>query len=108
MAKKKIAGKRKRIPIRTCIGCRQPFSKRSLLRIVESLDEGLVVDPSGKKAGRGAYLCYDRACWDEVLSPSDDRLSRALRRAVTEEEKKLVRNYLEQALQTEINRSDDT
>ncbi|MBN1315347.1 MAG: YlxR family protein [Anaerolineales bacterium] len=101
----KIAGKKRRVPIRTCIGCRQAFSKRSLLRLVASPEEGLILDPSGKKAGRGAYLCYDRACWDQVLALHDDRLSHALRRAVSEEEKVIVRNYLEQSLQFEINRS---
>jgi predicted RNA-binding protein YlxR (DUF448 family) len=104
VAKKKVIGKHRRVPIRTCIGCRQAFSKRSLLRLVASPEEGLILDPSGKKAGRGAYLCYDRACWDLVLAKQDDRLSRALRRAVSEEEKVIVRKYLEQSLQIEINR----
>ena len=87
MTKKRQVGRRKHIPMRMCIACRQSMPKRSLLRIVVMPKEGLVVDPTGKKAGRGAYLCQDPACWDKVSTLGDDSLSRALCRTITEKDK---------------------
>lgn len=63
--------KQKKIPMRTCVGCRTSKPKKELLRIVKVseklLAEGKVtapvcLDPTGKLAGRGAYICYDPAC----------------------------------------------
>lgn len=65
----------RRIPQRQCVGCREMKDKKSLLRVVKS-PEGLVsLDFSGKKPGRGAYVCYDTACLKKA------RKSRALERA---------------------------
>lgn len=68
--------KPKHVPQRTCIACRQVAGKRSLLRLVRT-DDGVMVDPSGKLAGRGAYLHRDRHCWQAVLQ--GNRLEQALR-----------------------------
>lgn len=51
-----------------CIACRQRYDKRRLTRIVSSPEDGVVVDLSGKKNGRGAYLCDQVVCWDKVIS----------------------------------------
>lgn len=52
----------KTVPQRKCIGCKNSFDKRDLVRIVRS-PEGIVsLDLSGKKNGRGAYICKDEAC----------------------------------------------
>lgn len=55
----------KYVPKRQCVICRLPKPKPELIRIVGS-DEGLVLDRTGKKAGRGAYLCYDKACHEKA------------------------------------------
>jgi predicted RNA-binding protein YlxR (DUF448 family) len=68
--------RRKHVPQRTCVGCRQVRPKRELLRIVRSPDSRVVVDESGKRAGRGAYLCRKRSCWDVGLTRG--RLEHAL------------------------------
>jgi predicted RNA-binding protein YlxR (DUF448 family) len=60
--------RRKHIPQRTCVACRRKLDKRRLTRIVRTADEGLIVDPSGKRNGRGAYLCDEGACWDKALA----------------------------------------
>ncbi len=52
----------KHIPIRTCVGCRTSGSKRGLLRIVRTPSGTIIVDPTGKASGRGAYVCADEAC----------------------------------------------
>jgi predicted RNA-binding protein YlxR (DUF448 family) len=55
----------KHIPIRQCIACRERRPKRELLRIVMT-EGGPVLDPTGRKPGRGAYVCPDRPeCWAE-------------------------------------------
>ena len=57
----------KRIPQRTCIACRQVKPKGEMIRIVCTPGEHVEVDTSGKKAGRGAYLCREERCWDMGL-----------------------------------------
>lgn len=55
----------KHIPIRQCLVCRVRRPKRELLRIVMS-EAGPVIDPTGRKPGRGAYVCPDKPeCWAE-------------------------------------------
>ena len=66
----------KNVPQRTCVGCRTTRAKREFTRIVRTPEGGVEIDPSGKRNGRGAYLCADRACWQEALRK--DRLARAL------------------------------
>lgn len=51
----------KKQPMRQCIGCREMKEKKSLIRIVHN-EEGFFVDRTGKKNGRGAYLCNDEEC----------------------------------------------
>jgi predicted RNA-binding protein YlxR (DUF448 family) len=61
--------KQKHVPQRTCVGCREVLSKRALIRIVRS-PQGIRVDPTGKMAGRGAYLHDRRSCWERGLKGS--------------------------------------
>lgn len=63
---KKPVGRVKHIPQRTCVGCRVVLAKRQMLRIVRTVD-GVRVDPTGKLAGRGAYLHDKRSCWERGL-----------------------------------------
>ena len=57
----------KHIPQRTCVGCQTVLSKRTLIRLVRT-PEGVLVDPSGKLNGRGAYLHNRRSCWEQGLT----------------------------------------
>jgi predicted RNA-binding protein YlxR (DUF448 family) len=76
--KKNAKGPRpKHVPQRMCISCRERSAKRTLIRIVRSPEGEVAVDLTGKKNGRGAYLCDDPACWRRALS--NDSLSRALK-----------------------------
>lgn len=79
----------KRIPQRTCVGCRLVQPKRSLIRIVAS-PQGVIVDPSGKAAGRGAYLHNSRACWKKGLN---GKLAQALKVELTEEERVVLSSF---------------
>lgn len=78
---------RKHIPQRTCIACRQVRNKRDLMRVVRTVEAGVVIDPSGKRAGRGAYLCRARTCWDIALAPKSRMLDHALKTTLNEVER---------------------
>lgn len=67
----------KHIPQRTCIACHAVRGKRELIRIVRTPEQHIVADPTGKRAGRGAYLCRARECWETILS-APARLTHAL------------------------------
>ena len=54
-------------PQRTCAACRQVKDKREMVRLVRTPAGAVEIDGSGKKEGRGAYLCRDRACWEKAL-----------------------------------------
>ena len=68
----------KHIPQRTCIACRTIRSKREFVRVVRTEENRVQADPTGKKAGRGAYLCRQRECWETALE-SRGRLEQALK-----------------------------
>lgn len=83
MARGKPRQKVRKIPQRTCVGCRQVRPKKELVRIVRT-PEGLVeVDPTGKRSGRGAYICPDTRCL--VLAMKGKRLDAALGATVPED-----------------------
>ena len=65
----------KKIPQRQCVGCRTKRDKRDLLRIVKTPEGEIVLDATGKKSGRGAYVCPDPACLKKA------RKNRSLERA---------------------------
>ena len=50
------------VPTRTCVACRNARPKRELTRIVRAPDGHVALDPTGRQAGRGAYLCADADC----------------------------------------------
>ncbi|MFN8494015.1 MAG: YlxR family protein [Caldilineaceae bacterium] len=80
-----------RMPQRTCIACRKVAGKRSLIRIVRT-EQGVEVDPTGKKAGRGAYLHPHQQCWQAILS--GNRLGQALRTTVSSENRRALQAFM--------------
>ena len=52
----------KKIPMRMCLGCGEMKPKRELIRVVKQPDGGIVLDATGKKSGRGAYICPSGEC----------------------------------------------
>jgi len=81
----------KHIPQRTCVACRKVKTKRELIRLVRISNGTVEVDPSGKKAGRGAYLCQSPECWEDGLKR--DRLEYNLRTALTQENRQQLIRY---------------
>ncbi|MCE5285109.1 MAG: YlxR family protein [Pelosinus sp.] len=70
----------KKTPQRMCVGCQQMKNKKELLRVVRTPEAQIVWDATGKKAGRGAYLCKEEACLTKAFK--EKRLERALKQAV--------------------------
>ena len=56
----------RKIPARQCVGCQEQKPKRNMLRVVLTPTGEVVIDPTGKRAGRGAYICNSRACFDQA------------------------------------------
>jgi len=78
-------GRRKHIPQRTCVICRQVRDKRELVRVVRTPEGELVIDETGKRNGRGAYLCRQSACWQAAIK--GQQLSKALKMEIREQDK---------------------
>ena len=81
----------RRVPQRTCVGCREVLPKRSLIRIVRR-PEAVVIDPTGKLAGRGAYLHDRRSCWERGLKGA---LANALKTVLTAQDRENLQAFME-------------
>lgn len=79
----------KHLPQRTCVGCRETLAKRSLIRIVRT-PQGAQVDPTGKLAGRGAYLHDRLSCWERGLKGA---LAHALKTELTQTERAQLEEF---------------
>ena len=59
-------GTPKKIPQRQCVGCRMMKNKKELIRVLKT-DEGIIIDDTGKKNGRGAYICPGSECLQKAI-----------------------------------------
>ena len=57
----------KKVPMRKCLGCDEMLGKKGLLRIVRSKEGEISLDLTGKKSGRGAYICKDVSCFEKAV-----------------------------------------
>lgn len=87
---KKPVQRVKHVPQRTCVGCREVLPKRQMLRIVRAAD-GVQVDPTGKLAGRGAYLHDRRVCWERGLKGA---LANALKTTLTQADRARLGEFM--------------
>ena len=85
-----IAGKR--VPQRTCVACRRIKAKRDLIRVVRTPGGEIEIDDTGKKDGRGAYLCPTRECMDKALK--GNQLEHTLKSSITVESREKLTRYL--------------
>ena len=85
----------KKIPQRMCVGCQEMKPKKQLIRVVRTPDDAIEIDATGKKSGRGAYICPGLECLAKALKGK--RLDKALQRTISQElvedlKKGLVKN----------------
>ena len=78
----------KKAPMRMCTGCGEMFDKRTLVRVVKSPDGEISLDLTGKKSGRGAYVCPSEQCLKKAVKSK--ALERALEAPVTAETHELL------------------
>jgi predicted RNA-binding protein YlxR (DUF448 family) len=76
-----ITGKRQ--PQRTCVACRQVKAKQELVRLVRTPEGNIELDTTGRRNGRGAYVCPTRECWEKALAGK--QLERTLKSPIGEE-----------------------
>ena len=76
----------KRAPQRTCVACKEVKNKREMTRIVRAPDGKISIDPQGRLAGRGAYICGSLACWQVGLESK--KLDYVLKTKIAPEERK--------------------
>ena len=81
----------KKVPMRMCIACKEMNPKKSLVRVVSSKEDGVFVDSSGKKSGKGAYVCKTTACIAKAKKIS--ALKRAFEREIPEEVYRELEKY---------------
>jgi predicted RNA-binding protein YlxR (DUF448 family) len=79
------------VPQRTCVACRETGGKRVFIRVVLTGEGVAEVDSSGKKPGRGAYLCGRRTCWETALKKGS--LEHALRTKISAENRQELAVY---------------
>lgn len=85
--------KKKKVPLRICVSCREKKEKRELLRIIKTPEGVTEVDRSGKKSGRGAYICSKQSCLQKALN--SNILQKNLQADLSEEVIENIKEQLE-------------
>lgn len=80
--KKSMKAKTK-IPMRQCTGCREMKNKKEMIRVLKTAEDEIVLDATGKKNGRGAYICFSRECLEKAKK--NHGLERSLKAAIPDE-----------------------
>ena len=73
----------KKIPLRQCVGCGEMKNKKEMMRILKTTEGPIVLDVTGKKNGRGAYLCKNKACLK--LARKNKGLERSFKMSIPDE-----------------------
>lgn len=81
----------KHVPQRMCVACREHDAKRTYVRLIRTPEQRVEVDPTGKRNGRGAYLCRRRSCWQRAAD--GNALARALKIEIDDETRAMLREY---------------
>ncbi|MCI8516458.1 MAG: YlxR family protein [Hungatella sp.] len=84
----------KKIPLRQCIGCGEMKSKKEMVRILKTENEGIILDSTGRKNGRGAYLCPSAQCLQKAVK--NRGLDRSFKQQVPREVYETLEKEMEQ------------
>ncbi len=85
----------KKIPLRMCVGCGEMKPKRELIRVVKQPDDSICLDTTGKKAGRGAYICPQSECLQKAQKAR--RLEKSFSCRISDEVYADLQNALQKA-----------
>lgn len=86
--------KTRKTPMRKCTGCQEVKDKRELIRVVRDPEGKVSLDRSGRKAGRGAYLCDDPSCLERAIKTK--AIARSLEVEITAELYETLRQEMKQ------------
>ena len=75
----------KKIPMRKCVGCQEMKEKKSLIRVVKTAEGDIILDDTGKKNGRGAYICKSLECFKKAKKTLERSLGVSVSEQVYEE-----------------------
>lgn len=70
----------KKAPMRKCIGCQEMKNKKEMMRVLKTPEDEFVIDTTGKKNGRGAYLCFSKECFEKAVKSKG--LERSLKMSI--------------------------
>jgi len=84
----------KNIPLRKCLGCDEMLGKKGMLRVVKTKEGDISIDETGKKNGRGAYICRDMECFSKAQKKHS--LERSLKCSISEEIYEKLRQEIEE------------
>ena len=73
----------KKVPMRQCVGCGEMKGKKEMMRVLRTTEENVVLDTTGKKNGRGAYICFSRECFEKAVKSK--ALERSLKMSIPQE-----------------------
>ena len=88
----------KKIPMRKCVGCGEMKSKKEMMRVLKTSENEFVLDATGKKNGRGAYLCQSKECLAKAIK--NKGLERSFKQAIPKEVYEILEKKME-TLETE-------
>jgi predicted RNA-binding protein YlxR (DUF448 family) len=84
----------KKIPLRQCIGCGEMKNKKEMIRVLRTTEESIVIDATGRKNGRGAYLCPSMDCYRKAVK--NKGLERSLKMAIPKDVYETLEKEMEQ------------
>ena len=84
----------KKIPLRQCIGCGEMKSKKEMIRVLKTAEDESVLDATGRKNGRGAYLCPSMDCFKKAVK--NKGLERSFKTAIPKEVYETLEKEMEQ------------
>lgn len=73
----------KKVPMRKCVGCQEMKSKKEMMRVLKTSEDTFELDATGKKNGRGAYLCFSKECFEKAVKSKG--LERSFKQAIPKE-----------------------
>lgn len=73
----------KKIPMRQCVGCGEMKPKKELIRVLKTEENNFIIDKTGRKNGRGAYICLARECLEKAIKSRG--LERSFKMKISEE-----------------------
>ena len=73
----------KKVPLRQCIGCQEMKSKKEMIRVIKTAEDEIMLDATGRKNGRGAYLCPSMECLKKAVK--GEGLERSFKMAIPKE-----------------------